>query len=55
MQKKLNSPQSTSLTQISDPLVDWEVDLNAGLIHCSSNLMDRAGGLLSEKIGRAHV
>jgi diguanylate cyclase (GGDEF)-like protein/PAS domain S-box-containing protein len=49
MQKKLNSPQSTSLTQISDPLVDWEVDLNAGLIHCSSNLMDRAGGLLSEK------
>jgi diguanylate cyclase (GGDEF)-like protein/PAS domain S-box-containing protein len=49
MQKKLNTTQSTSCTQISDQLVDWEIDLNTGLIHCSPNLMDRAGSLLSER------
>ena len=49
MQKKLNSAQHTSFIQIRNQLVDWEIDLHAGLIHFSPNLMDRAGGLLTEK------
>ena len=48
MQKKLKSKKHASFTQMSNPLVDWEIDLNASLIHFSQHLMDRAGGLLSE-------
>ena len=50
MQKKLNSAQSTSLSQTGHQFVDWELDLETRLIHLSQRVMERAKGLFSESM-----
>ena len=50
MQKKLNSAQSTSLSQAGHQFVDWELDLETRLIHLSHRVMERANGLFSESM-----